>query len=247
MRIVMMCASMASACNLCDEGWLFVVSTGRSGSTTVQQMLNALPQVYMAGENGGVLSGLVLLTRPYHFHTRNHTANETSWWRYADPNQHAILCDLQRYVRDLLTPADNVTGRTRYIGFKEIRYEIFELELMRNLFPCGKFIVNWRRNITDLKRSRKVAFVGNEAGGFGRRNRLFERFAASLGNRSFSLPLESMSLDTFQDMRRWLGVSGCAYTDVYHYNINGGYEPGGHARSPADVLDSVDDCRFTGF
>ena len=46
------------SCDLCGQRWLFVLATGRSGSTTVLNMLNALPGVYMAGENMNVVGKL---------------------------------------------------------------------------------------------------------------------------------------------------------------------------------------------
>lgn len=38
-----------------SHAWLFVLSTGRSGSTTILNMLNAIPQIKLSGENGNLL------------------------------------------------------------------------------------------------------------------------------------------------------------------------------------------------
>jgi hypothetical protein len=44
------------ACTAHD--WLVILATGRSGSTTIESMLNAVPQVHLTGENGGVMEEL---------------------------------------------------------------------------------------------------------------------------------------------------------------------------------------------
>ena len=38
------------------QNWLFVVSAGRAGSTTIMNMMNAIPTVLLSGENDGVLN-----------------------------------------------------------------------------------------------------------------------------------------------------------------------------------------------
>ena len=40
-----------SSCSLCSEHWVFILSTGRAGSTSLLEALNALPGVRLAGEN----------------------------------------------------------------------------------------------------------------------------------------------------------------------------------------------------
>ena len=39
-----------NVCDLCADNWIIVVGTGRSGSTTIADMLNQVPGVYTAGE-----------------------------------------------------------------------------------------------------------------------------------------------------------------------------------------------------
>ena len=49
-------------CNLCERPYLFVVSVGgRTGSTSVLNMLNAIPHIRLAGENGGQIDLLTSL------------------------------------------------------------------------------------------------------------------------------------------------------------------------------------------
>ena len=39
-------------CNLCeDHRWLFILATGRSGSTSLLEAMNSLPRVRLSGEN----------------------------------------------------------------------------------------------------------------------------------------------------------------------------------------------------
>jgi hypothetical protein len=44
----------SNGCDLCkDHDWVFVLGTGRSGSTSVIEMVNTIPGVFLAGENFG--------------------------------------------------------------------------------------------------------------------------------------------------------------------------------------------------
>ena len=38
-------------CNLCSDNWVFILSTGRAGSTSILEALNSLPATRLRGEN----------------------------------------------------------------------------------------------------------------------------------------------------------------------------------------------------
>lgn len=233
----------AVACDLCkDNRWLFAISTGRSGSTTLMKMVNALPQVYMAGENGNMMVSARTLARPYASHEgdvgeRQHGAH----WHAARVDDKSLLCDLQQYTRDLLVvSAANASGQVRYIGFKEIDYDARLFEFMTELFPCAKFIINYRLDV-----------VGQRHAGFYRHkyttNELAAKNAAYLGfaasHNTFLLPLENFTAPVFDELRAWLGIEGCHFTAVYHENANGGYSAAADApRFADDVIDDPSAC-----
>mmetsp|Transcript_8251 Transcript_8251/g.10770 ORF Transcript_8251/g.10770 Transcript_8251/m.10770 type:complete len:149 (-) Transcript_8251:1950-2396(-) len=51
-------------CDLChDYDWVFILGTGRSGSTTILSMINSIPGFYLAGENGKAIE--ILYTLPF--------------------------------------------------------------------------------------------------------------------------------------------------------------------------------------
>jgi hypothetical protein len=39
--------------------WLFILATGRSGSTTILSMLNQVPEISLSGENNDLLGSLI--------------------------------------------------------------------------------------------------------------------------------------------------------------------------------------------
>ena len=44
------------ACNLCAQKWVFILSAGRSGSTSLLEGLNSLPGVSLGGENFAMIN-----------------------------------------------------------------------------------------------------------------------------------------------------------------------------------------------
>jgi hypothetical protein len=145
-----------------EGGFVFVVTYGRSGSTLVQNLLNAIPGYCIRGENGNALSGLA---RSWHqlssaeprkgLKARSTPSTpEEPWygaeliepWRYGN-----FLANV--FVREVLAlPKD-----TRVGGFKEIRFHtepvFFPLYLgfIRKFFPKARFLFNTRDHDAVLK------------------------------------------------------------------------------------------------
>ena len=66
----------------CERNWLFQVSTGRSGSTSLMTMLNDLPNVYIAGENDGLFESLYALHKSS-IRTESFANSEGhAWWHH---------------------------------------------------------------------------------------------------------------------------------------------------------------------
>ena len=202
-------------CDLClDNKWVFVVSTGRSGSTTLAAMLGALPDTYISGENGGMASSLRDLYRKakeMHFGRRNgprfhETVEET-----------VLLCDMQEYARDAIGATDAGT-----LGWKEIRYSRADLQFLKRLFPCARFVINVRRDVGAQAQS---AFWkdGNDS-----ERKLRTATDALLlwqsenADRSKVLYLEDFSKGAFDDLATWFGHA-CRYEALVHANANNSY------------------------
>jgi hypothetical protein len=133
-------------------GHLFVITYGRSGSTLLQGILNAIPGYLIRGENGGVVS--------YVKHLVDHTmrvaesygsiSKEPSdpWYGIADVRRSDLVESLRTMViRDVIRPGPE----HRCTGFKEIRYGPDRapdlgayLDFMEELFPGACFVFNER-------------------------------------------------------------------------------------------------------
>ena len=129
-------------------GYLFVLTYGRSGSTLLAGLLNAIPGYLIRGENGDALRHL------YDFHTtlmteRTNRPNARKrthpWFGISDVPEQKLLDGARRLALDtVLRPKTH----TRVTGFKEIRWWKPGLEeyvaWMRAVFPGARFVVNTR-------------------------------------------------------------------------------------------------------
>ena len=165
-------------CSVCEDDWVIVVGTGRSGSTTVLEMLNSIPGVLINGEHNGqlwaLLSALNHATRGLHgvesvdfvsvfgnysnlgtseslkqarehmqlVHAMRGAAAAGEAAQELNAHKERFLCYVRWYIRHMLS-VDCTKGGLR--GFKEVRYATPPmLAFLRDLFPCGKFILNYR-------------------------------------------------------------------------------------------------------
>ncbi len=139
------------------ERFVFIVTYGRTGSTLLQKVLNAMPGVYVAGENYDIVRGLfeawrsaTVLKEKYGW---GHQAVDHPWHGAlaADPAAFArALAD--GFVATILKPPRG----TRTVGFKEIRYltpDLGEqLEFMATAFAPAMFVFNTRA-VDEVSRS----------------------------------------------------------------------------------------------
>lgn len=140
------------------ERCVFVVTYGRSGSTLLQNMVNALPGYVLRGENNNLLRALV---RPWHeqrlFYPEQLARMKIAgplpsgphqpWYGYEGIDVDALGRDLaESFLRQVLRPEPD----TRVIGFKEIRWhedpEMFlpMLEFLIRYLPGARFVFNTR-------------------------------------------------------------------------------------------------------
>jgi Sulfotransferase family len=131
-------------------GYLFVVAYGRSGSTLVQGLLDAIPGYLIRGENRGVLYRL------YQYHSALEKArndygradaltSRDSWYGIDEYSGSVAVARLRSMMLEtLLKPAPD----TRVVGFKEIRwfYDDWEefLAFVQEMFPGARFVINTR-------------------------------------------------------------------------------------------------------
>jgi hypothetical protein len=150
------------------DGYLFVITYGRSGSTLTQNVLNAIPGYCIRGENSNITSYLASLIlrveQEVNFTNRRHILlNPGS--RHSrliadlvgkpiDPWYGAELIDQDVVARDLFDVFVknflHLPAGTKVGGFKEIRFAMqpqflaSHLDILRRYFPNARFIFQTR-------------------------------------------------------------------------------------------------------
>lgn len=133
--------------------FITIVTFGRSGSTALQAVLNAHPDVVIRGENYNALTGIwQYWTSVTDASDRHHAGRPNHpWFGTAKLDAQTALLDLRRHVLDtILRPKPT----TRWSGFKEVRYEkayfpttttlLSYLLFLQELLPGLRYLVNTR-------------------------------------------------------------------------------------------------------
>lgn len=138
---------------------VLICATGRSGSTTLQRMINTIPNSNICGENYGAINSLL------DFYVKLHaTSTDQVPGHYRPASYEEIISKnvkpswynsyqmpvMEQKIRDLVVAMFKKDEATNVWGFKEIRYDNkkFRLLLMfKQLFPQTKVIVHIRENI----------------------------------------------------------------------------------------------------
>jgi len=237
-------------CQPCQRRFLIIIATGRSGSTTLMNLLDALPNVRMAGENKGALINDftsyfdLYESKEFDLQTKEHNGVDGAWKHFPIPDQ-SLACPIQKRYEAINPPPEmNLNFRGSYddsetvIGFKTVRLHdtlVSENDvtqwthfLIEN-FPCAKFVVNIRGDVESQKASWLQAF-GTELDGESIRKytRRLTKLAASLGqDRARILDMSDWSkedgsgLGVLNDLVEWLGFRGCKFSSLIHSNKDG--------------------------
>lgn len=250
----------APKCNLCEDIYLFVVSIGgRTGSTSVLNLLNALPNVRLAGENRGqinimdfMLERTAVVTtasgHPLYCDDPNNASARCAAFQRGSISPLNILCDLAEYFKDIavpalpLLPAPAVNVR----GFKDIAWTKESLMLLDTLFPCSKLVYSvYDTNLADAIHDYRTHFhMENDKA----REAALEDHALysyvrgqhhadiALGNswKSFWLPRTNLTVDGVNSLLAWLGLRNCTYEQIIHANTG----PGGYNVKGATIADA---------
>ena len=127
--------SDVGTCNLCAHEWTFVLSTGRSGSTSLLDALNALPGVQLSGENGASLLGAMDMYLRARESATSGTVSDGARMHGAISEQQ-LLCSLQEWFVLLEGSSITTSGSVPSMrGFKELLLNVGGRDFKREVIP----------------------------------------------------------------------------------------------------------------
>ena len=155
-------AEAAQRLNGMAEGYVFVVTYGRSGSTLLQNVLNSIPGYCIRGENADALG---MLAKSWHvMETEEAIRGARNSGKTTGPDQPWYGAELvnpplygQSLARVFNREVLNLPKGTRVGGFKEIRFgrtagQFFpSMQFLRRFFPQAKFVFNTREHASVAK------------------------------------------------------------------------------------------------
>ena len=178
-------------CKPCDRRFLFILSTGRSASTTLTYMLDTLPGVRMSGENNAELQAIRTMI--------DNVRSRSEWvqnqdkknaWGHNKVPPGAFACVAQLMMETINPPPTDEQGKLlkqsddddyddseTIIGMKTIRFghttnqgkvdskeQIAALvRWVQEMFPCVRIIININSDVHDLAESQeKLGWYHND-------------------------------------------------------------------------------------
>ena len=144
---------------------VLICATGRSGSTTLQRIINTIPNSNICGENFGAINSLLefyirIKKTTFDFvpgHLKPATYEniisknvKPSWYNSYNYEQ------MVQMIRITIISMFKNNSETNIWGFKEIRYDSGNIEYIRSfkeLFPQTKVIIQIRENIDAQSKS----------------------------------------------------------------------------------------------
>lgn len=234
-------------CVPCDRRFLFILATGRSGSTTLLKMFDSLPGVRLAGEN---LNELYLAAQLYkNIKHDNHFVNDmwVAKGRYMKPKidgpfQHnalpigALSCVSQHLVSALNPPElpedtfEMEDDSKTILGMKLIRIQRGDWKpseaatFLKENFPCARYIVNVRTDIEEQVDSYKNNFHWDvPSDTLKNETEFLQKLHVELGHSSYQLNMEEW-IDNPRILNKvldWLGYENCKFNTILHENHDG--------------------------
>jgi hypothetical protein len=138
---------------------VLICAVGRSGSTTMQRIVNTIPNSNICGENYGALISLLKFYKEIKHTTINYVPghlNPASYDKICKANVKPSWYNSYQFkeitekVREMIVALFKNSETTTLWGFKEIRYndgKIQYIKEFKELFPQTKVIIQIRENI----------------------------------------------------------------------------------------------------
>ena len=138
---------------------VLICATGRSGSTTLQRIINTIPNSNICGENYGAINSLLDFYIKLHASSTDYVPGHYKPASYEDIISKNVkpswynsykMPEMEQKIRDLIIAMFKKDSNTLLWGFKEIRYDNNRVNLLKyfkQLFPQTKVIIQIRENI----------------------------------------------------------------------------------------------------
>ena len=148
-----------------DDNIVLICATGRSGSTTMQRLINTIPNSNICGENFAAINSLLEFYRrikqstidniPGHLHPLTYEQLienniKPAWYNTYNYSQIVYL------IKIMIINMFKNSEKTNLWGFKEIRYDSGNINYIKDfkeLFPQTKVIIQVRENIKNQSKS----------------------------------------------------------------------------------------------
>jgi len=225
--------------NQCAESCIpavFVVSNGRTGSTSIVHMLNLIPGYDIKGEMANMWGDIYAM----------HVARNNQWQNYGSSSLYAwsrssagrndteLLCSLQMMVLGEL----NAHPEARVVGFKDVHWGfdigLKDVDLLMEVFPCAKVILSYREDIEGQLRAKMKTLGDFDYYYDEMATKAIKKFASKSSERTFALALEDFSLERFNELLRFLGEDAdCEYVEMAHDTESGSVIPPGPLKTDA--------------
>lgn len=138
---------------------ILICATGRSGSTTMQRLINTIPNSNICGENYGAINSLLEFYRRLKTTTIDHVPGCLCPAKFEDIisknvkpawyNSYKLSQMIEMIKLTIISMLKN-SETTNVWGFKEIRYDsgnINYIKEFKELFPQTKVIIQFRANL----------------------------------------------------------------------------------------------------
>jgi len=218
-------------CRTCDRRFLIIIAQGRSGSTTIKNMINLLPGVRLRGELGKDDAFSAMLN--YFNRIGKQGVPMKQSHGHFNYIERSISCSAQHMMEVLNPPySRNRDDSSTIIGFKEIRF-LTESQIKFFLFhfPCFRFIFSVRKNEKATVQSQNNRLASKKINPttidiVSKQKALYAKFYEMLGpQKAYWMQLEDWSTaggsQYFSDLSKWLGFQDCHYSGLLHDHKNG--------------------------
>ena len=148
-----------------EDKIVLICATGRSGSTTMQRIINTIPGSNICGENYGAINSLLDFYNKLHATSTDYVPGHYNPASYEDIVSKNVkpawynsykMKEMEDQIRKLIITMFKNKPETNLWGFKEIRYDnkkIHLIKLFKTLFPQTKVIIQIRENIQAQSKS----------------------------------------------------------------------------------------------